>query len=103
MRCVLLSLVLVALVAGPAMADNRNVPSSTLSKMGLASMTPVSDAAGVGIRGRGFALAFGFSRATGGSPDGYLSTSPPQPVAAGFNLSVGTGTFALGGSIAFTK
>ena len=103
MRHLVAVLALVALLAVPAMANDGNVSKSALEKMGLSSMKTMSDAEGALIRGSGFALAFGFSNATGGSPGGYLRTSPPHPVAAGLNLSVGSGNFAFGGSIAFTN
>jgi hypothetical protein len=103
MRYVIAVLALVALLAVPAMAYDGNVSQTTLAKMGLSGMKTMSDADGALIRGSGFALVFGFSNATGGSPDGYFRTSPPYPVAAGVNLSVGSGSFAGGASIAFTK
>jgi hypothetical protein len=103
MRYVIAVLTLVALFAVPVMAYDGNVSKVALEKMGLSGMKTMSDADGALIRGSGFALVFGFSTATGGLPDGYLRTSPPYPVAAGVNLSVGSGSFAFGGSIAFAK
>jgi hypothetical protein len=103
MRHAFAVLALVALFAVPAMAYDGNVSKAALDKMGLSGMKTMSDTEGASIRGSGFALVFGFSNATGGSPDGYLRTSPPYPVAAGSNLSVGSGTFAFGGSIAFAQ
>jgi hypothetical protein len=103
MKYIVFTLVLVMLFAVPAMAGNGNVSKGTLEKMGLSAMKTMTDVEGASIRGSGFALAFGFSNATGGFPSGYFRTSPPNPVAAGVNLSVGSGVFAGGGSIAFTK
>jgi hypothetical protein len=102
MRHVIAVLALVALFAVPAMAYDGNVSKAALEKMGLSGMKTMSDADGALIRGSGFAVAFGFSYATGGLPSGYLRTSPPYPIAAGVNLSVGSGSFAGGASVGFT-
>ncbi|HEY4759430.1 MAG TPA: hypothetical protein VIH42_02500 [Thermoguttaceae bacterium] len=103
MRYVLLTLALVALFVGQAVANDGNVSKATLEKMGLSAMKTMTDADATSIRGSGFAIAWGHSTAAGGLTRSYVSTSPPAPVAAGFKISVGSGVFAGGGSIAFTK
>ncbi len=52
MRCVLLALVLVALFAGQAMADNGNVPNATMDKMGLSGMKTMTDVEGAEFAAR---------------------------------------------------
>jgi hypothetical protein len=43
---------LVILSAAPALAADRHVPLSSLAKMGLSSMRPLTDQDGLSIRGR---------------------------------------------------
>ncbi len=91
MRYVIFALALVALFAVPAMAYDGNVSKVTLEKMGLSAMKTMTDVEGASVRGRGFALAFGFSYATGGLPDGYLRTQSSASRGSGSKLIRGIG------------
>jgi hypothetical protein len=126
MKYLLMTLAVVMMFAGPALAaDHGNLSQSQLAKMGLSGMTAMTDTQGTAVRGMGFSLAFGASYAaiqksdpaSAGTVNGYLavdSSKRGDTLAGGANLSVagaasGTGnrtTWAVvgaaGGSIAFT-
>jgi len=129
MKYLLMTLAVVMMFAGPALAaDHGNLSQSQLAKMGLSGMNAMSDTQGTAVRGMGFSLAFGASYAhiqkedpaSAGSINGYLAVdkSRGSTLAGGANLSVAgivnvesgrhtevnaTVVFAGGGSIAFTK
>ena len=61
-----LTTVLACLLAVPALADDGNVPQSTLNALGLAGMQTVSDQEGMQVRGMsGRARSMGLSLVTG--------------------------------------
>lgn len=83
-----------AIAMGATSAFAGEVSKSSLSKMGLSSMTVASDNDGMQVRGEGVAVVFGVSRANilgNGSTNGYaaVSTNTPNALAAGASLSVG--------------
>lgn len=121
MKYLLMTLAIVMMFAGPALAaDHGNLSQSQLAKMGLSGMTAMSDTQGQAVRGMGFAVAFGIGYATiskedpanAGTLNGYLAVG--RHVAAGANISVAgaaSGTNnrttwavvgAVGGSVAFS-
>ena len=52
MRTLVVFASLVVLSSAPALAAERHVPQSSLVKMGLSSMRPLTDRDGLSIRGR---------------------------------------------------
>jgi len=104
MRYILLTLALVALFAVQAMANDGNVSNVTLEKMGLSAMKTMTDIEGALVRGKGYAMVWSSSYASGGLLDVKVRTSPPysKPVSVS-TFSLGSGGFAFGGAIAFAK
>ncbi len=126
MKYLLMTLAVVMMFAGPALAaDHGNLSQSQLAKLGLSGMAVMSDTQGTAVRGMGFSLAFGVSYATisksdpasAGTLNGYLAVDDSKrgdTLAGGANISVaraasGSGRStqwavigAAGGSIAFT-
>ena len=89
MKYALSIVMLLAVSAGSAMADQGQVSKDRLADLGLSSIQVMSDVQGEQIRGKGFAAVAGYSYAHtygAGSADGYI--------AAGHH-------FAAGGSISF--
>jgi hypothetical protein len=95
MKYLLMTLAVVMMFAGPALAaDHGNLSQSQLAKMGLSGMNSMSDTQGTAVRGSGFALAWGAGYATiikedpasAGTANGYLAVG--HSLAAGANISV---------------
>ncbi len=64
MKYLLMTLAVVMIFAGPALAaDQGNLSQAQLAKLGLSGMAIMSDAQGTAVRGMGFSLAFGASYA----------------------------------------
>ena len=116
MKYVLVTLAVVALFAGQALASDGNLSQDMLSKMGLSSMNVMSDTQGTAVRGMGFAQVWGASFAQVGATNdlhGYfaVATGPGADVAAGGTVSNAAvivppfifSTFATGVSFAATS
>ena len=126
MKYLLMTLAVIMMFAGPALAaDHGNLSQSQLAKLGLSGMNAMSDSQGNAVRGMGFSLAYGVSYATvsksdpasAGTLNGYLAVDSSNyggTLAGGANISVAgaaSGSHpttwvvvgAAGGSIAFTK
>lgn len=63
MKSALVAVALVLLASGPAYAEDGNVPRSALAALGLAELEPMSDDAGLAVRGKtsSFAMVVGTS------------------------------------------
>ncbi len=104
MKYLLMTLAVVMMFAGPALAGDGNLSQSQLAKLGLSGMTVMSDTQGQAVRGMGFALAFGVGYATinkadpasAGTLNGYVAVG--HHVAAGANISVAGAASGTSGS-----
>jgi hypothetical protein len=57
MKYLLMTLAVVMMFAGPALADQGNLSQAQMAKYGLSGMTAMSDAQGTAVRGMGFIVA----------------------------------------------
>ena len=92
--------VLVAAIAGNALAEEGQVSQAQLAEMGLPGMTAMSDAQGTEIRGQGFAFAASIS---GSAVPGSFNLSPAAALgrrsafaASGSTSQIEGGGFYLG-------
>jgi hypothetical protein len=110
MKYVLLTLAVVALFAGQALATDGNVSQNMLSKMGLSGMKVMSDTQGTAIRGMGFVAVSGSSTVRLGfnvATDNYIASGhcfavggTVRVLGAGLNTTIGPWVATAGGAIA---
>jgi opacity protein-like surface antigen len=107
-RSLLCAAVVAAMFAGSASAAD-NVKSSTLAKMGLSSMSSMSDSEGLAVRGKGSASVWGGSFAlyaghgvVDGAAHGYQASShTSNALAAGADLSAAGVVYGHNHSVGF--
>jgi hypothetical protein len=88
MKYLLMTLAVVVIFAGQALATDGNLSNDMLAKMGLSGMSVMSDAQGAAVRGMGYAAVYGTSYANlygSGSVNGYsaVSNTGSNPYIAG--------------------
>ncbi len=97
----------VALIAGlptSGFAADNQVPQDTLALMGLSGLQQQPDAAGMEVRGKGFAFVGGFSRSYAWPQNSAFAlfgagSRRPNAVAVGASLTVSNGFFGTNGSL----
>ena len=89
----------VAMFSGEARAAEGDLDQAQLSAMGLASLTPMTEAEGAAIRGN-LAIAFGYGR-VGYKSDGYFDAGK-RHASGSFSVSSSKG-FAFGKSSAWAR
>lgn len=95
MKLFLASLSVLFLSVAPAFAGDGSLDQSSLSRMGLAAMKPLSDHDGMAIRGE-FAVAYSASFDTKGTSFTIINQPVGQHFAISATVAVGGGLFSGG-------
>ena len=107
MKKVLTFVAVVALTAGSAYAADGTISTQRAARLGLSGMQPMSAEQGAQIRGLGFGVVAGVSRAQSGgtsSTNLYVGGSRRNnALAAGAAGSKANNNTAIGGSIVFAR